>query len=207
MSRAPLDNLCFIAAHKAASRHHASWKSAEDYTDDKFFRHLIRHFQNVRHEEDKPPFEPVRGGMFWSRASTVAAIRQAALTKEYQPLSESQTETLKHLFLACDEGSLESVKAENEVLQKLGVPESLFVQPLAVLAIEATNAECLNFCRDRGALYDENMMLALDWCLDHSNRAVTSGILDWAYENDWRNIKNDQVSSPPICPQLFLFIC
>jgi hypothetical protein len=66
--------------------------------------------------------------------------------------------------------------------QSLRIP----IQPLATMAARARNAEILQFCLDRGAIFDQYLDLTA------KQGAVTPAMLDVLFRANWRNIQASQ---------------
>jgi len=66
--------------------------------------------------------------------------------------------------------------------QSLRIP----IQPLATMAARASNAEILQFCLDRGAIFDQYLDLTA------KQGAITPAMLDVLFRANWRNIQGSQ---------------
>lgn len=192
---APPSGLCFAEAFKLACSYNSIWgpKRESRYSNDRFYRDLLCHFQGVRHPQDETPDKHIHGRLSWPRVGTVNALRQAALKDGYHLLSDEQLDVLVRLFLACDEGSVEKLQIEFDNIQALSIPVPLYIQPLAVLAVEQASAECVRFCISKGALFHQDIKDVLKNYHWNSAPQFNIGILDWLYDCNWDEIRTKQV--------------
>jgi hypothetical protein len=197
MTSSPTPDYCFKRAYdRLASKCYDDHFGFPVIESDEFWRHIFRHFQGVRHPEDKqrPSSRIDNASRTEPRASTVNAIRDIALWEEYEPLDDTAVDGLVRLFMAVESDDDASMKAEFNVLTSdLKVPERLLVQPLAVLAVQVNcmnSAKWVRFFFTKGAKLDDAMADALKW---YEGRAATVGMLDWLYERNWKKIRTSKV--------------
>lgn len=165
------ESLCFLEAMLA--------KSSKSITEREYFGHLLAHFRGVRHPRDSgrepavSKLDPVGG-----------SIREMALRDDYEPLGVEQTSLYEDILHCCSIGSFEEMKATFEKIeqQSLRIP----IQPLATMAALASNAEILQFCLDRGAIFDQYLNLTA------KQGAITPAMLDVLFRANWRNIQSSQ---------------
>lgn len=141
-----------------------------------YLSHLLAHFRGIHHPEDSDTknFEAVLAGF----NPYAESIRQAALTKTYEPLPNSALQS----FYACLTGRSTHFSHHLETLEKVHV--ALLLQPLATLAAEKGHANILQTCLNTGAKFNDLLDRAVE-----IGFGMSPDMLTVLANVEWRNIQ------------------
>jgi hypothetical protein len=169
-----------------------------------YIHHVLAHFKGVRHPSDGDSSKKrLVATVAHGRPYTTYSIREAALARNYKPLSARSITALEKLFQACAIGNVKTLETLfHAVTANEGVPVKLFNQPLAVLAVEKGHTGCFRFCLDQGA----NMK---DYCLASAieNLKIYSSIemIELLYEKKWKRMANSSAFRTEIASKIIRY--
>jgi hypothetical protein len=153
-----------------------------------YFRQVLAHYRGVRHPGDNDlSYRNEKQIGHFAISFITHSIRQTTLEKIYAPLSTRSTTALSRLFEACAIGNVKRLETQfRATTTREGVPVSLFIQPLAVVAAVKGRTECFRFCLDKGANIE-------DYCLSQAIEEVgirqsDLEMMELLYEKNWKRL-------------------